>query len=311
MKQTKLILFRALLLLFFISGLKVASAQNYHPFPDSNAIWSEVFTNGQPLEIDTYQYGIKGDTLINEKWYKKIYLLNDTTYPLHTGQFCGAIREDDQKRIFVVECSCTYPGADENEVLLYDFSKTTGDTVYVGVEGVGPWGMPLVIDQIDSVLINDEYRKTFHFDGYPYFWIEGIGSTRGLFSPITWQPTGYQEWDLICFNENNEVLYLNPDFSSCFPIITGIEKHESKPGEVSIHPNPVTDVSIIDFQTTNHSSSKYLEFYNLYGEKTFQINIKGKEEIYIHAADHKPGLYLYRIKGKNTLLHTGKIIIKH
>ncbi len=310
MRQTQLIFLRGMLLLIMTGILNAASAQDYHSFPDSNAIWSEIFTSEQPFEIDTYQYGISGDTMINSNWYKKIYLLNDTTYPLNTGEFCGAIREDDQKRIFVIECSCTYPGVDENEVLLYDFSKTTGDTIYVGEDGVGPWGGPLVINHIDSVLINNEYRKTFHFSDYLHFWIEGVGSTRGLFSPISWQTTGYQEWELICFNENNEVRYLNPDYNSCFPLITGIEEHNNNTGEVHIHPNPVTDVSVIDFQTTKSTGYQFLELYNVTGQKIFQRDIKNNKKIYIHAANHEPGLYLFHIKGKGTLLHTGKIIIK-
>lgn len=269
-------------------------AQDYHTFPDSNAVWSEVFTSEQPFEIDTYQYGISGDTMINSKWYKKIYLLNDTTYPLNTGQFCGGIREDDQKRIFAIDCSCTYPGAGENEVLLYDFSKSIGDTVFVGEDGLGPWGS-MVIDHIDSALINGEYRKTFHFAGYPYFWIEGIGSTRGLFSPITSQPTGYQEWELICYNKSDEVLYLNPEFDSCFPLLTGIETQNKISEGMNVFPCPAGDYFEIELIQGNASQEYEVRLFDLTGHVVLKTQITG-ENNRIDVSGLKAGYFFVRIQ---------------
>ncbi len=296
-------------LIFVLLGTLVLRAQEYYAFPDSNAIWSEVFTRLQPFEVNTYQYGISGDTLINSIWYKKIYLLNDTTYPLNTGEFCGALREDSDRRIFVIECSCAYPGAGDEEVILYDFSKTVGDTVFVGNEGIGPLAIYLIIEYIDSILIKNNYRKTFHFFNYPDFWIEGIGSTRSLFSPIMFQPTGYQNWELICFNQDNEVMYLNPDFNSCFPLLTGIEKKESKSRRVNIYPHPVSGISVMDLSDIE-SPYDCLEIYSSMGQIIDRICIKGKDYISINNSDFKEGMFLYIISGENINPICGKIIIQ-
>ncbi len=48
-------------------------AQEYVPFPLSNAIWSEVFTQWQPDIVETYQFGIEGDTVYNNTQYSKLY----------------------------------------------------------------------------------------------------------------------------------------------------------------------------------------------------------------------------------------------
>lgn len=298
-------LFTALFVIF----QNTLKSQEYIPFPDSNAIWSEVFTWLQPFEIITYQYGILGDTTINSIAYHKVYRLNDTVYPLVPGQYCGAIREDNSKHIYVIGCNCTYPGSGEGEVLLYDFSKSVGDTVFVGIYGLEPGGY-LIIDSIDSILIENNYRKTFHFTISDYFyWIEGIGSTRGLFSPITDQPTGYQTWELICFNQDNTILYLNPKFNSCFPYLNSVDSPEQGLRSVRIFPHPVTDISVIEFNNQNFNFQSF-ELFNMVGQKMEELNIEGKNHMTIRADDFKPGLYFYRLSGHNMIYESGKIIIK-
>lgn len=307
MKKLHLLFVSLTLISIFV--LNTIQAQDYVAFPDSNAIWSEVFTNDQPFEIETYQYGISGDTLINSIVYHKVYMLNDTVYPIIPGQYCGAIREDNSKRIFAIGCDCAYPGSGENEVILYDFSKAIGDTVFVGIEGIGPeWY--LIINHIDSLLIDNTFRKTFHFtSNQEYFWIEGIGSTRGLFSPIVAQPTGFQKWKLICFNQEGVNKYLNPAFNSCFPTLTGIYAVVEQNGQLQIYPHPVTDISVIDLSNAK-SKYQYLEFYNLVGQKIDQININGRKQIHINRVNYKPGLYIYRIISQDNKSIIGKLIIE-
>lgn len=306
---SKLFLTNVLLLLLFPANF--LQAQNYVPFPDSVSIWSEVFTNQQPEIVETYQYGLWGDTMINSNLYNKVYKLNDTIYPLNVGQYCGAIREDSLKRVFVIGCECADPGAgNDEEVILYDFSKLVGDTVFVGMDGIGPFGY-LVIDHIDSILIDDNYRKTFHFAASSTmdYWIEGIGSIRGLFSPIQWQPTGYQKWKLICFNQENDVKYLNPEFNNCFPLLTRINSLTQNVNIVLISPNPVTDISILSF-TNTHGDYYKVEIFNMLGNKVKQINLHGESSMPICKFDYKPGIYIYKISGNNSVPIKGKIIIK-
>jgi len=296
-------------------------AQDYVPFPTDNVIWSEVYSNKQPFQIDTYQYGISGDTLINSQLYRKIFRLYDTIYPVVPGSYCGAIREDSSKRIFSIGCDCVYPGSPfDEEVLLYDFSKAVGDTIFVGVEGIGPLGY-MIIDSIGSVLIEDNYRKTFHFTSWNRgskvnsnwiedYWIEGIGSTRGLFSPLQYVTTGYGKWELICFNQENEVKYLNPEYNSCFPLLTATNSINAENEAVKICPHPVTSLSVIEVVNSKVSDFQYLSIYNLLGQQVNAMNITGKTKIFINRADYKPGLYIYRLTGQHTKPETVKIIFE-
>jgi len=306
MRQRNLLL--KLSLLFFLLIQFFAKAQEYVPFPDTNVIWSEVFVEPQPYSIDTYQYGICGDTVINSLTYKKIYLLSDTIYPIIKGQYCGSIRENNTKKIFAIGYECTYPGTGEDEELLYDFSKSVGDTIFVGIDGIGPNGY-LVIDNIDSILIDNNYRKTFYFTNQEAYWIEGIGSTRGLFSPITAQPTGAQKLELICFNQDGYVKFLNPEYNTCFPVLTSLETQKLKEKQVSIYPHPITDISIIDFSDIEHSY-QYMLIYNLLGQKCYQIDISRKKQVLLNKSDYKSGLYIYYLFDKNQRSLKGKIFFK-
>ncbi|MCK9401570.1 MAG: hypothetical protein M0Q51_16465 [Bacteroidales bacterium] len=262
---------KVLKIIMFVFLVPLTSKEQiYVPFPDSNAIWSEVLTDMQPFEIQAYQYGISGDTSFNSTWYKKVYLLNDTVYPLVLGQYCCAIREDSLKRIYAIDCQCCFqPLSGEEEVILYDFSKSVGDTVLVGLDGTDPLGGYYVIDYIDSVLIDGNYRKTYHFVDYDYleYWIEGIGSTRGLFSPLTPVTTGSLKWELICFNQDGIVKYLNPVYNSCFPILTEINERETVIDPIKLCPNPVSDVSILDLSLSNQDFT-ILEIYDALGINT-------------------------------------------
>ncbi|MCK9452407.1 MAG: T9SS type A sorting domain-containing protein [Bacteroidales bacterium] len=296
-------------------------AQDYVPFPTDNVIWSEVYSNIQPFQIDTYQYGISGDTLINSQLYRKIYRLYDTIYPVVPGSYCGAIREDSSKRIFSIGCDCVYPGSPfDEEVLLYDFSKAVGDTIFVGVEGIGPLGY-MIIDSIGSVLIDGNYRKTFHFTSWNRgrkvnsnwiedYWIEGIGSTRSLFSPLQYVTTGYGKWELICFNQENEVKYLNPKYNSCFPLLTGANSINMQNEAVKIYPHPVTSISVIELMSSTGSYFQHIAIYNVLGQQVNAMNITAKTKVFINRADFKPGLYIYRLSGQHTKPETGKIIFK-
>lgn len=298
------------LTLIFVSALSLVQAQAYVPFPDSNAIWSEVLTDMQPFEMETYQYGISGDTLFNSTWYKKVYLLNDTVYPLVLGQYCAAIREDNQKRIYVIDCQCCFqPIYNDEEVILYDFSKSVGDTVFVGVDGYGPADY-YIIDYTDSILIDGRYRKTFHFVNYDYveYWIEGIGSTRGLFSPVTPETNGSLKWELICFNQDGIVKYLNPAYTSCFPILTEINEQVTFEDPAILYPNPVTNVSIIDLSRSDQEFTS-LEIYNGLGKKIREMPLNGSKSVQISIAGYEPGIYFYKLMGKNLEVYSDKFII--
>ena len=205
----------------------------YVPFPDSGAIWSEVY---QP-PLDMYgnfpppifeRFTVNGeDTIINETEYKKLYLFSDSVYNKPKAICIGGIREDENKRIYFKGDTVIHdfkPMIDFHnyeEILLFDFSVNVGDTIGEGNFHDGAW---LIINKIDTIQVGEYLRKRIHFQGlYWIKWIEGIGSVKGLLFTTGDLPMNGLNNDVICFKQNEEILYFNVNYPECFPVLSGIE----------------------------------------------------------------------------------------
>lgn len=204
----------------FISIGFCGYSQQYTPFPASDAIWS--------VNID--KFAVQGDTTINSKLYKKYYRTNgDSTFVFENSTYYAAVREDTNKRIWGIKHDAV------TERLLYDFSLEIGDTTYVfPYEDYNNWvldSVGLIVIDIDSVPIDTTFRKRFKISTLNYirdqpewvyeYWIEGIGSTVGLFSQGTFEPgiVDVVFYELLCYQENDFTEYFTPfylNYEDCF-----------------------------------------------------------------------------------------------
>ena len=209
-------------------------AQKYVSFPTGNAQWDihyRTSESGLVFESIILNYSLQGDTLINSKLYKKLYLKTGTSEsPLM--KLKGAIREEN-KRIYLIDFAvwgymsqvrplssgtknCVkqitqYYGYG-TEYLLYDFNKNqVGDTLYKYEYGFGK------IIAIDSVLVQNSYRRRYKIYDNEYV-VEGIGSVnQGLFGALTPIPncmTNF-EWKLVSFSLNNDCAYKSSEYKDC------------------------------------------------------------------------------------------------
>jgi len=299
------------LLAFFLSS-SISKAQNYVTFPDSNAVWSvQEWSQGHcpPTEFCNKQYRLFGDTIIDTVQYHKIYTIDDTISNFTNSTYFGAIREQE-KKIYFLYYSC------QNEIRLYDFSKNVGDTLqklYSEIElcGSGYSGYATVTS-VDSVLIDGNYRKVIHLDVLfnNHVWIEGIGSTNGLFNPIQPPLTCMCSWDLVCFQQNDSMKYLNPNFSSCFPVITNMPNRTLNETFVNIFPNPVTGISTIKWDISDRHIYSTLIITDILEKNIKIINVLGKNEITISKNDYTQGLYFGRLIATNRENYFIKFIIQ-
>jgi len=224
---------KSILFLLLIAAISVG-AQKYVPFPTENAQWNMHYRtseSGLVFESIILNYFLQGDTLINSKLYKKLYLKTGTSEsPLM--KLKGAIREEN-KRIYLIDFAvwgymsqvrplssgtkkCMKQVIQNNgygtEYLLYDFNKNqVGDTLYKYQYGFGK------IIAIDSVLVQNSYRKRYKIYDNEYV-VEGIGSVnQGLFGALTPLPacmTNF-EWKLVSFSLNNDCAYKSSEYKDC------------------------------------------------------------------------------------------------
>ena len=293
----KLLLITIILLPAFIK------AQQYVPFPDSNAVWSEIeIDQPGPCMPCKYQFRILGDTIINSIQYHKIYKQNDSLLNSVNLIYHGAIREQGGK-IYFRHVYFSF------ERTLYDFTKNVGDTIKKLYHDLDPSDSSMfgIITSIDSILIDGNYRKKFALNANDPIWIEGIGSLHGLLYPITPAVTCSCIWDLVCFQQNDSVKYLNPKYSTCFPVITGISNNTTVKNSFAVLPNPFSTETTLRADKLFRDAT--LTVYNSFGQQVKLIkNISG-QTVTLHRDNLPSGLYFLQLTQDNKTYATDKLII--
>jgi hypothetical protein len=310
-----------LLLLFTVISGNVFSQS---VFPESDAIWN--------IQIDgeEHYYGLSGDTTFNDTVYSKLYLLNDTTLNIDPNDvYIGGFRQEDKKVWFRPVCIVHEDGEiSDDEVLLYDFSKNAGDTI---------WNVGYILGQAIDVdyfcirksrasrisIIEDTFidnnKKGYSSSLFYYFnggatylyqedtVIEGIGSIKkGLFWFLYYPSmSSTTSIKLACFKHGNEVKYLNnPKCNTCFCwLSTGISELDVTPVDV------LYENKTVRIQGVSSIFPCQLDLFTSEGEVLFTKNtISG--EYPIPVTENLSGIYLYQLRKNNEIIKSGKIIIK-
>jgi hypothetical protein len=214
-----------------------------------DAVWTEYNINIQSNYIvSKHQYWTANDTVIHGLTYTKI---------ADKDRYLGAIREENGK----VYAYLNYGDymAMEDEFLLYDFTVEVGDVITsTAFEGALSYSDGITVRQTDEITLeNGEKRKRIFFDKTGP-WIEGIGSTGGLFHDTMWLLTNYTISYLTCFQQNNISLYLDTDKcldgKCCEKLSDGANVHNlSFTNEIVIFPNPTQGIVTIILPDNNRS----------------------------------------------------------
>ncbi|NQU88761.1 MAG: T9SS type A sorting domain-containing protein [Mariniphaga sp.] len=307
-----------LFLLIFTALNTIGQEYKYVPFPDSNAIWSEVFWKpiSEPPPNWIYnQYALfNEDTLINGIIYNKLYHSTSTSKITRENSICiGGIREDSLKRVYASKCLFQVT-PDVKEILLFDFSLNEGDTLFSSYgDSIFTYCLlgDEVIANVDTIKINDSYRKVFTFDNHnKIVWIEGIGSLQGLLICYSSWPTNGMSNDLVCMHQNDTLLYFNSGrnniYNDCIPkfILNDIPTLPNL--EINVYPNPVSD-GIVYFDNLDFD---YLELFDLNGNIIVSEDIRNANCFELNLKDFPLGVYSYILKSKGLLPIRGKLIIQ-
>ena len=210
----------------------------YHPFVDTTLRWHERQTDYHAGKTKTKKYKLdKDSTLIGPYFYHNVLFTFDKTNEQWDVSE-SYLRENDKK---------VWLNRKGKEYLLYDFDLNVSDTFESELlESNGK----LVVTNIDSVLLDDgsiRRRTTLQCVGpsgncFPLFWIEGIGAECNTFNlRDACVDVIAESTKLLCFYQNNELLWYDTTQTSCF-ISTSTKEVDELKGFIQLYPNPVYDI---------------------------------------------------------------------
>ena len=284
--KTKILIF--IFILCFSCFLK-AQEYEYVSIVNEEYVWSycDVWRVGfDQYDLNYFQLQIKGDTVIADINYKKVYYNNCL---LNRVSYLGAIREED-KKVYVVRSN------EQQEKLTYDFNLEVGDCMLID-DGC------YYISKIDMVEIDGKLRKRFNNSI-----IEGIGILSGNFFVFPFDSVLLYEIG-ICFNyqkKGSEIVYKTNEFYFNANECDGSSIKDTK-GENSIHVifNQVENQCWINGLLPGES---YLfELIDLNGKRLLTTSVD-KYNNCVNVNNLTPGLSIYRLSEKTKTILSGTII---
>jgi hypothetical protein len=251
----------------------------------------------------TYFEQIEGDTIINEKHYKRLVHCLDSMCV--NKSFKSFIREDSGK-VFLADKT--------REFILYDFNLKQGDSLTMNfLWDVNP--LFIQIDSIESGIFQDQKERIIQYvTVYAYHYressfkdilVEGIGSMRfGLEFPGNLFITGSSQCypNLLCFYMDKNLVYTNPEFNDCY-ITTGNNQFQVKPELVKVFSAP-NGILVLDL---TNSVSGTIFIFNMLGEMVRQKRILDSTSQFCMP---RTGVYLYRFVSDDGQIQTGKTFIQ-
>ena len=299
---------RILLVLSFMTLINLSYGQTnvYHKFLGQNSVWTGGYTGYQSpwcyKTIYTVYDSNSGWTMpIGDSTYYVLELEKSYYPPYFSGDMAGIcnftagssgyyhdypglLREDTiARKVYYLPIDST------NERLLYDFNLNVGDTLkpYTAYSCL----TPIIVTQIDSVLIGGNFRKQWTVNSGNCLWdgriIEGIGSLFGLLEPYS----NFERWGFVdCYSVNSVTMFSqSPD---CPVLITNIDK-QIKVDNVTISPNPAKNS--ITISQTEPTFNKY-EIYSLNGKLVAENKITSILQK-VDLTNYAEGMYIVKLIG--------------
>ena len=280
------------------------SAQlSYTPFPEGEAVWHVAYWEDEcpipfPCRFDQYAY--KGDTMVNNLTYHRLYYTYQVFGEVTQGGYKGLIRQDtSQRKVYY------FPSNSPFEHLLYDFNLQVGDTLPQTYNHNDNFK----VSEIDTLILNGSYRKAYKLfppnqAGDTMLIIEGIGATSGLINSIT-QPNGWEHYSLLtCFQDAGETIYSPYGDGNC--IILGLEEQYFNIA-ILLNPNPVLKGQQIMIQL-NSPNPFGIEFCDMLGNCIVKLQEYSGTAL-ISTRSLNKGIYFVKVYLNGNIAVVKKLVI--
>ncbi len=294
---------KKLLLIYIISLFALQNTYSQEWFP-LGAKWTYAYFNVIGPYSSNYpvKYFVKKDTVVKGKACKEI---SD-----------GSFRYHENGLVYYFN-----PPIDTSWNLLFDFTKSVGDTIfYPQYREVAISGDTVtyynIVDSIFQVILNNDTLKgyTCWYDAFLWGWghfgfkpiaIERV-SGGDLYYEFDYWPSG--PIGLRCYEDSILGLYKSPGFSlDCDTTVSNVGLESTlDPGLINIYPNPAKDGITIQTEFEN-SNELIFRLFDLNGSLLIQSQIE-ESKVMIDISNLKSGMYIYEIESSEGTFRNKLII---
>lgn len=301
------------LAILILSAISVKSQTTmYHPFPDSSAMWNINYhwMFDAISHDENYSITFSGDTIINSLAYHKLIVPKIQGFHNNgggnyysfwdSGYYAGSIRQDTAIRtVFFV------PPNDSIEWLLYDFNMSVGDTVKGYL--VDSSSVTYIVQEVDSELIDNIYRKRWGSPSYQLYFIEGIGSMRGLIKKFVFMGgVASESYFVQCFAQNDSTVY--PESGVSCELITSAYEKNMQPFAISVSPNPLSSYATVQLSPQFSYSEMFI--YNQLGVLVYNEKIDQESFHHFNRKNLPSGIYFMQFINKKGEAATLKFVVE-
>lgn len=295
-----------LLLLIIIGGGSLKAQVEFAPVgTEWNVLWQSN-NAATPLYV-TESLMVVDDTVVDGLTYMKLLrkLSSETTYWQGSLDYelYGLLREDVGKVFYK-------PINQEMEFLLYDFCMNVNDTAVMYYCQNTNNEITVRVDSITTEHIAGADRRIFHISCKDLYspdwmqtntWVEGIGDMAGLlYSCHPVNAGGITMRRLLCYHEDDNLLFIDEEFNSCEVDnnVNYIEENE-------------TDLAYFDYLsntlyvTQNDIITLNITIYDIHGRVVFSN--KNHSDNTLDLSFLSNGFYIISIENHNKI-HSIKIV---
>jgi hypothetical protein len=230
-------------------------------------------------------YVIDGDSIYNSMVYKKMWMSYDSTL---SGLMYQWLVRVENNVVYYVPPNGT-------EGILYDFNLEVGESVFLTNMFCTDLEIEANVIGIDTVVHFGTERKRWELEseGWTEYWLEGIGSLSGVLHSFYPLCIICPVWELLCFHENDDLLYIMPGQTNCYQTSVGIDEQMTN-AEIKIIPNPVNQGQAFEIETGQDVSR--ITIYNSSGVLVKQLFFVSNERIVKDTDDMTSDIYLIKIE---------------
>lgn len=276
-------------ILFFALGVKSQIPDYFANDPEWRVFSS--YSLGSPcIYTDNYVYYLGSDTTINGKIYKKLYKRGNGKRTWYGGSpapsNCAGKTYFHQFLFPIIQQGRQiYRNDNGSDHLFLDYSYEVGDTI---ADNFNHLGATITVTGVDSVLINNEYRRKLYLSDstYPKFLIEGIGHAAGFFEQME---LGIEfSSELMCYSLSGVKVWGDTSSFCAFDVDIIENQTISKP---FIFPNPATDQ--LQLELPIGSTPFRYSIYDAFGKRLIDGKLDDQNGV-IDIVGLKPGSYILR-----------------